>query len=203
MLQSSFIAVSAQGGGQDRIQLVRLDGGVIFALADGAGGRSGGAEAADLATQLILKSADLLTTQEHCECLLRTIDGAISADRIAGETTAIVAVVKTEKVFGASVGDSGTWVLNGSNIDDLTVNQVRKPFLGSGAAMPVGFSRDRLYGTLLIATDGLLKYTSREAIAGVVEKSDLNEAPEALVNLVRYTSGNLPDDVAIALCRSI
>jgi serine/threonine protein phosphatase PrpC len=203
MLESSHIALSAQDDGQDRIQILRDDDKVIIAIADGAGGRSGGAEAAELAMKLISQHAPLLATQTDCEKLLVEIDRAISADKIAGETTAIVIVVSASGVIGASVGDSGAWIISRAGIDELTRSQTRKPFLGAGVAIVTGFARNAFNGTLLVATDGLLKYTSREAIASVVEESNFNETPAALVKLVRYASGNLPDDVAIGLCRSI
>jgi len=201
MFESNYIAFAANSSGQDRI-VVQSDGErLIFALADGAGGRSGGAEAADLAIRLTCEYIGSLVTPEDCAKLLREIDRVVSIDRIAGETTAVIVVVSSKMVFGASVGDSGVWILNGSSVDELSQHQVRKPFIGTGESFPVGFMRDALKGTLLVATDGLLKYTSREAIAAAVERLNLRELPETLVKLVRYPSGNLPDDIAIGLCR--
>ena len=204
MFESSHIALSAQkDDGQDRIQILRDGDKLIIAIADGAGGQSGGAEAAELAIKLISQRAASLATQNDCEKLLVEVDKIISADRGAGETTAVVVVVSASGVIGASVGDSGAWILNSEGIDELTRGQARRPFLGSGGTFAVGFTRNELDGTLLVATDGLLKYTSREAIASIVEKSKFNDAPAALVDLVRYTSGNLPDDAAIGLCHFI
>jgi hypothetical protein len=202
MFESNYIVAAADSGGQDRIT-VQADGRrLIFAVADGAGGRSGGAEAAELVIKLTCERMGSLASAEDCEKLLGEIDRMVSSDKIAGETTAVVVVVSPKMIFGASVGDSGAWVVNGSNVDELTQRQIRKPFVGTGG-FPIGFTREALQGTLLVATDGLLKYTSREAIAAAVEKLNLRELPEALVKLVRYPSGNLPDDIAIGLCRPI
>jgi PPM family protein phosphatase len=203
MFKSNFITQSAQGSGQDRIQILRFDDRIILAVADGAGGRSGGAEAADITINLISQRADSLISQKHCGQLLNEIDIAISSDQIAGETTAVVVVVSPKTIFGASVGDSGAWILKGTGIDDLTRSQIRKPFLGSGVATSIGFSRDALHGTLLVATDGLLKYTGRETICATVEKTKFDDVTAALIGLVRYPSGDLPDDVTIGLCRPI
>jgi PPM family protein phosphatase len=204
MFESSHIALSAQkDNGQDRIQILRDGDKLIIAIADGAGGRSGGAEAAEMATNLMSQRAWALASQKDCENLLTEIDLKISDDKVAGETTAIIVVVSPKGVFGASVGDSGAWILSGTNIDNLTQNQIRKPCLGTGGASAVGFFRSALKGTLLVATDGLLKYTSREMIAGVICERSLSDATVALVQLVRYSSGNLPDDVTIGLCRTI
>jgi len=203
MFESNYIVLAANSGGQDRIAVQNDGDRLVFTLADGAGGRSGGAEAADLAITLVRERMGSLAAPEDCEKLLSEIDRMVSSDKIAGETTAVMVVVSPKMVFGASVGDSGAWILNGSNVDELTQHQMRKPFIGTGGSFPVGFMRNALAGTLLVATDGLLKYTSRETIAATFGKLNLRELPEALVKLVRYPSGNLPDDIAIGLCRSI
>jgi len=192
--------LAADGGGQDRLQVLRRGERLIVVIADGAGGRSGGAEAAEHAVNLIAKHAHELETKADCEKLLQKADTAISADTKCGETTAVVVVAREKEIYGASVGDSGAWILDGTSIDQLTQFQQRKPFLGNGG-LAVGFHKEEWGGTLLVATDGLLKYTSREAIAATVAQADLGELPAALVGLVRYPSGNLPDDIAIAVCR--
>jgi serine/threonine protein phosphatase PrpC len=201
MLQSNQIVLAVGDKGQDRIDVLHDGNRLILVVADGAGGRSGGTEAAELVIQLARESVSALLSPKDCEQLLVEIDGAVSTDKIAGETTAVIVVVGPNNIFGASVGDSGAWILNDGRIDELSQAQIRKPFVGTGGSIPVGFSRGKLTGTLLVATDGLLKYTSRETIALTVEKSNLNELPEALVKLVRYASGNLPDDIAIGVCR--
>ena len=201
MFETSQIVLTAGEKGQDRIKVMRDGERLIFVIADGAGGRSGGAEAAEMVVRLVCEHARDLQSCGDCEKLLGEIDRAILADGIAGETTAVIVVASVNKVFGASVGDSGAWILSGAHIDELSQGQVRKPFIGTGAALPVGFSRGGLDGTLLVTTDGLLKYTSREAISATIGKCNLDALPEALVKLVRYASGNLPDDIAIGLCR--
>ena len=201
MFQTSQIIQPSEGSGQDRLVVLRTESKVVIIIADGAGGRSGGAEAADLATKLIRERAETLSTQADCERILTELDGIVASNSAAGETTAVVTIVSSAGIVGASVGDSGAWLVNGTGIDDLTMNQVRKPFIGTRAVIPIGFARVRVDGTLLIATDGLLKYTSREKIAAVIQQSDLDAAPSALVSLVRYQSGALPDDVTCVLCR--
>jgi serine/threonine protein phosphatase PrpC len=202
MLQANQIVLAGDKG-QDRVSVLPDGDRLIFVVADCTGGCSGGAEAAELVIQLTRKHIGLLLSSVDYGKLLGEIDRVVSSDKIAGETTAVIVVASSAKVFGASVGDSGAWLLNGPNIDDLTQSQVRKPFVGTGAAFPVGFSRDAFGGISLVATDGLLKHASREAIASAVQKSNLPELPEVLMKLVRYTSGNLPDDIVIGLCRSI
>lgn len=203
MFQISQMVQPTEGVGQDRLSVVQLGAKIIIAIADGAGGRSGGAEAADFVALLARERAESLNSQSDCERILAELDETIASAKAAGETTAIVSIVSSEGIRGASVGDSGAWLVKGSGIDDLTLHQIRKPLLGTGAAMPVGFSRAGCSGTLLVATDGLLKYTSREKIAATIQKTDFNTTPSALIALVRYPSGALPDDVTISLCRCI
>jgi len=203
MFQIAQIVQAAQGTGQDRLAILRDGEKVIVLIADGAGGRSGGSEAAELAIRLMSGRAMSLTSAADCERLLRDVDRAVAIDTAAGETTATLVVVNPTNLFGASVGDSGAWIVGSATIDELTGNQVPKPFLGTGASMPVSFARSACSGTLLVATDGLLKYSSREMIANAVGKESLDEALVLLVGLVRYPSGALPDDLAIVLCRRV
>lgn len=186
---------------QDRVRVLRFDDRVVLAIADGAGGRSGGAEAADLAIEIISRFASNLHSEDACSTALLRAHSMILKDDKAGETTAVVAVAKGQQVFGASIGDSGAWMISEDTIDELSAQQNRRPFLGSGTAIPVGFSRPFLNGTLLVATDGLLKYASRDVISWTVRKTTFEFACKELVRLVRYPSGALPDDVAVALCR--
>jgi PPM family protein phosphatase len=201
MVRVSQIVEAADGPCQDRLLILPAGDRMIFAVADGAGGISGGAEAAELAIKVITLEAATLTSRDECMQMIEDIDQAILGDEAAGETTCAIAVVGPDGIFGASVGDSGIWILGETEMDNLTQGQSVKPFLGSGAAVPAGFERAQWDGTLLIATDGLLKYTSREMISTAVTHEPFEKLPEALLRLVRYPSGTLPDDVAIGLCR--
>jgi serine/threonine protein phosphatase PrpC len=51
----------------------------------------------------------------------------------------------------------------------------------------------------LLATDGLLKYTSAELILRTCRAHPLEIAAEELIALVRYPSGAFPDDVTVIL----
>jgi PPM family protein phosphatase len=53
-----------------------------------------------------------------------------------GETTAVIAVVDESGVNGASVGDSGAWQVEPAMHIDLACQQIRKPLIGSGEAVP-------------------------------------------------------------------
>jgi serine/threonine protein phosphatase PrpC len=136
--------------------------------------------------------------------LLGSVDALVEHDRAAGETTAvIVAVTDSGLVVGASCGDSGALVVRGDGtVDELTEGQHRKKRIGSGIAVPVGFDRLALEGTLVVASDGLLGYARPTVIAEVVlVTEDLDDAASALVGRVRLPSGSLMDDVAVVLVR--
>jgi hypothetical protein len=47
----------------------------------------------------------------------------------------------------------------------------------------------------------LLKYASAERIAAVALANDLETSARDLIELVRYPSGALPDDVSVLLAR--
>ncbi len=163
---------------------------------------SGGAEAAEFVIQQVKKAIDSNTFDVGgVRELLLSIDKKMTAAKQFGETTAVIAAVTNEEITGASVGDSGAWMISQSGVENLTAQQYRKPFLGSGCAIPINFERPKLQGTLLLASDGLLKYTGAEQIAATALLPDLKQATEKLIELVRYPSGSLPDDVSVILVR--
>ena len=189
---------------QDRAQVIEREGALVLVVADGAGGRSGGAEAADGAVAGIraaAKSMQDLRNGESWRRLLGQIDAEILEDAAAGETTAVVVAVTARGIAGASVGDSGAWLISPSSYVDLTADAHPKPFLGTGCAIPVAFSAGPLRGTLLLASDGLLKYAGPESICEAAREPDIELAARHLIDLVRLRSGRLPDDVAVLLCR--
>ena len=178
--------------GEDRIAIIERDDALIVAVADGAGGLSGGAIAAELLIKLVRAALDAPTfevqrAQAWLE-LLAEADLALEADPRAGETTAVVMAIAARGVVGASLGDSGAWLVSADGIDDLTAQQHRKLRLGSGRTRPVPFSRPKLDGTLLVATDGLFNYAPAERIAAVVRLGDLDCAARELAQLVRRPS---------------
>lgn len=204
MFETVVIVQSAAAQGQDRAAVIEHAGGLVLAVADGAGGVSGGARAAELALEMVRQfaaSADhLLDAAAWCD-RLGEIDRAVAADRAAGETDLVLAAVTNDGLAGASVGDSGAWLIDLGREDTLTARRRRKPLLGSGSAVATAFEDDPLDGTLLLASDGLLKYAPRERIIEVARGGDLHAAGQELADLPRLRSGALPDDVAVILCR--
>lgn len=167
----------------------------MFVVADGAGGTGGGAAAAE-AVIVAVEASQSHDAQGWVQLL-----GRVDSELKVGETTAVVCSVIGDTIAGASVGDSGAWRIENGAVDDLSQAQRRKPLLGSGRADAVPFTARLGSATLLLASDGLLKYASAERIAACVGGADLDAVARELVGLVRLRSAALPDDVAILLAR--
>src|SRR5258705_8600499 len=139
---------------QDRGAVIHCGAGLVHVVADGAGGISGGKEAAVMAVELVRQQAQQLCDSAACAKLLQEMDRRITQDPVAGETTCALAVVTGNLIFGASVGDSGIWIIGPGAVTNVTERQSRKPFIGSGSAWAVEFTQPRVAGDrLLLATD--------------------------------------------------
>lgn len=181
-------AVEIARQGQDRAAVIVRDEGMVIALADGAGGTGNGAVAAQAVIDAVASGVDWQALDDDPERLGH------------GQTTAVVLAVDANGIEGASVGDSAAWLI-GHEVTELTERQVRKPLLGSGC-VPVGFAVGPIGdATLLVASDGLVRYAKQEDIARIARGADLVAAARALVELVRLPSGGLQDDVAVVLVR--
>lgn len=200
MIQTGTYIEAAAGSGQDRMQVFDTGSRVCVALADGAGGMGGGTLAADTAVQVamdfVCNTPEVLGAPAWMKPFLE-FDQQIGRTPHAGETTLLVADMSGRVVSGASVGDSGAWLVRGAEVFDLTQGQHRKPLMGSGDAVPVPFTAELRGGVLLAASDGLFRFTTREKIVEMLKAVSFAELPRALVNLVRLRSGKLQDDVAV------
>jgi serine/threonine protein phosphatase PrpC len=108
--------------------------------------------------------------------------------------------VTADRVAAASVGDSAAWLIAPSGeLTDLTVHQRRKPLLGSGEALSVEFQAELRGGRLLLASDGLTKYTTAGRICELAMAESVVAAVSSLVDCVRLPTGGLHDDVAVVL----
>jgi PPM family protein phosphatase len=97
-----------------------------------------------------------------------------------GESTVVVVDITSDRVCGASVGDSRAWLFS-DEITDLTAGQVRKPLVGSGAARPVGFNVGPLTGMLLVATDGFANYVKLAVAQAAIVREDFYALPTPIV----------------------
>jgi serine/threonine protein phosphatase PrpC len=116
-----------------------------------------------------------------------------------GETTGVIVVATPVSIFGCNVGDSASWFFSRDGKEELT--RVRKPYLGTGVAAPHQFECELSDGTLVVASDGLWKYTSLESIEQKLRTAEPERLAAQLADLVRLRSGAFPDDVAIVTCQ--
>ena len=184
--------VESGGPNEDRLFVQRRGNQTVAIICDGAGNGGHGGYAADLAIAELSRIWEAGFV-DWVRALL-TIDQMLKTGAQGGETTCVAAVVSDDGLCrGASVGDSGAWMLPLRRpVQDLTAQQDRAR-LGSGRAHPVMF-RTQLMGSLLLASDGLLKYIR----AGDV-RSYAARGVNALIDSVRLKSGALQDDVAVIL----
>jgi len=193
-IEHAIVSVPETGSGQDRAAAVAQGNGLLVVLADGAGGASNGALAAHAVVDAATRGGDPVEVLVACDERLQNI----------GLATAVIANVTSAAIVGASVGDSGAWLIGDDHVTALTERQHRKPLVGGGC-VPVAFRSERPLGTatLLVASDGLFSYAAAADIARVVRAGrDVRETADALVELVRLPTGGLQDDVTIVLCRA-
>src|SRR5690348_17262927 len=95
------IRVEAAGvTGQDRAAAFPFANGHLLVIADGAGGVTGGAEAAQAVVDT-LRALDPARQHDWVE-VLRRLDAKLSSAPAVGETTAVVAFLTEEQILGAS-----------------------------------------------------------------------------------------------------
>lgn len=182
---------------EDRIAVLEQGDRCVIVVADGAGGMGAGDEAAETVVREISAVVKETTTSEAWTNILCQTDLRIGN----GQSTAVVVDVRPGGICGASVGDSQAWLIRDSELDNLTANQRRKPLLGSGDAVPVGFSEGPLAGILVVASDGLCNYVKRAAVVQLVSQGEFVCLPRQLLALVQLPSGEFWDDVGIVVCR--
>lgn len=187
--------------GEDRIAVCRTPNGAVIVVADGAGGVGGAAVAAQSTCDFMMaRASQAMGDPRVWADALREADAELFAASHGGLTTAVVVEVNERSICGASVGDSGAWVITDRGIVDLTASQSRKPLIGSGAARPVTFGPMLERGRLLVASDGIFKYALRERLAACALAGAIEDAVTALIDAVRLRNGKLQDDVAVVLC---
>jgi len=183
---------------QDYAEVERLaDGGLRIGLADGVSGMSGGIEAATQAVQSWIQQKSLAP-----ELALAEADSLLSRAPHGGQTTSIFLELTADGLRGASVGDSRVWWLEANGTwKELTEHQRPRPYLGSGAAVPIAFSRiPRETGRLLICSDGLWRYAGISQILETVREQELAAAAELLVAAPQSPiSQDYLDDVSFVL----
>ena len=199
---TAYASAGQSGRGDDRCVVLPLGDRVLLALADGAGASSRGDDAADALLQLVVAAVG--RGEQDFVALLADGDRALATAGGGGETTVVVALVDERGIIGASVGDSEAWVVGADSIVELH----RAPGTQAARSAPVPprrrpFRSGPLAGaTLLVASDGLVKYASRSRIRELIAATaDLDALPARLIECVRLRSGALHDDTTVVLAR--
>lgn len=188
----------------DHVGVVRRDDGVVLVLADGAGNNSDGGPTAQWLVDQVserartckqIPSADLLAQWAQ------ELDVQWFATGSRGESTLVIVAISDGKIQGASVGDSGAWLVHSGSHHELTGEQRRRPLLGQNRATVVPFGPVPFHGVVLVASDGLLKYAPEQKVRHLATDGNVSVAAALLVDLVRTASGALNDDVAVMIAR--
>ncbi len=186
---------------------------LLCVLADGQGGRSGGAQAAHTAAHSVLSLASQTPASRlrgrilhkyTWPAILSGADDAAMETSGDGYTTLIGLCVASRFVAGASCGDSGVLLVPKPGVKTepawLTENQRKNPPVGSGAAHPVSFSARLAPGdTLLVMSDGAFRYGD----AGEVANACLSATGEQIIAALRALqtgtnrSRELSDDFSV------
>lgn len=183
---------------------------LLVALADGQGGRSGGARAAQLAVDVAIEVAGRRKPEEllgnpagWCE-LLAEVDRFVAADPAAGFTTLVAFAVLADRIVaGASCGDSALLMHDAKGPEVWTEHQFKNPPVGSGDAPFVPFAGSPVPPWSLVAmTDGVWKYAGWDAVKAAARDLRGDELAAALAARARLPrTGRFPDDfTVVAVC---
>jgi PPM family protein phosphatase len=178
----------------------------LCAIADGQGGRAGGAEAARLACKTAVERASASSPKQLIlpwtwQTIFGVADQAVCDDPDAGFTTLITFCLTESHVIGASNGDSAAILFNsGEKPTILTQNQNKNPPIGAGDARAVSFlSKLVSPWTLLAMTDGVWKYAGMETVLKVGSE----KRGEAIIHELRaraqLSSGVFQDDFTVVI----
>lgn len=181
----------------------------VVCIADGQGGRAGGARAAHIACETVMQIAErtpvgMLASAKGWSFILPEADRAVEKDAEAGFTTLIGFCIRRGRIVGAANGDSGVLLVNKTGIAILTERQPKNPPVGSGAAAFAEFTASLGEPWRLLAmTDGVWKYVGWERIVNVIaEKSGQAALDELRQRAVLIRTGELQDDFTAVLLTS-
>lgn len=192
----SFSCAGGHPANEDAFALRPVEGGWEVALADGQGGRAGGARAAQLACEIVLGSVGSWAGR------LVAADTAVAADREAGFTTLVALQIVGNHLFGASCGDSAAVaVCAGTAPKVLTSRQFKNPPVGSGEADFIPFELKLILPwRVMLMSDGVWKYASWDRVWDCAARLAGEELIEALKDAAKLkTTGEYQDDFTIVL----
>lgn len=173
--------------------------GCLVWVADGQGGRAGGAKAARLACGT---AASHVGDADDWPGVLSRADRAVAADPEAGFTTLLGFAVRGDTLTGASCGDGVVLAASGSGeFVELTRLQYKNPPVGSGEAVFMPFEIELVRPWKVLAmTDGVWKYVGWPRVRGLAASLGGEELIAALDSAARLPgSGEFPDDFTVVV----
>jgi PPM family protein phosphatase len=200
----TFTAAGGHPHNEDRFLVRELAnaGGWFVALADGQGGRAGGARASQLACAVAVEQ--FIANVNWADALVAA-DNAVAADREAGFTTLVGLCVQADRISGASCGDSAAVVVCGDAAPRvLTSRQFKNPPVGSGEADFIPFEMQLSPPwKVLVMSDGVWKYASWDRVWDCAARLSGEELLAELQDAARLkTSGEFQDDFTVVLLES-
>ena len=191
---------------KDAVEVRRVGSALLVALADGQGGRAGGAKAARVAVGTALDFLERAPDPFGADTLRLAVslaDEAVEADEEAGVFNVDCACVRRPESRGASVGDSMALHITAQKCAEWTERQRKNPPLGSGACLGTPFEvAPRAGEQLLVMSDGVFRWVGLEAVAATCREADDAEVlPRLLALQKRSENGDLPDDWSTILLR--
>jgi serine/threonine protein phosphatase PrpC len=177
----------------------------LACVADGQGGRSGGAAAAQLACRTVSELVGSSAGPSWDE-IGRRADAAVEADPTAGFTTLVALTVDESGgrrvVSGVSCGDSAAVVVCDERVPRvLTAHQFKDPPVGAGDALFIPFERELTAPwRVLLMSDGVWKYASWDRVWDCAVRLSGEELIAELQAAARLTTtGTFPDDFTVVL----
>jgi hypothetical protein len=179
--------------------------GWLCVLADGQGGRAGGADASRVACRTAAEAALRLEPRDLMlpapwHAILRQADRAVWEDPDAGLTTLLGFFIACGALVGASCGDSAVLTLSaGGPAREVTEGQLKNPPVGSGEARFTSFSAPLAAPwSVLAMSDGVWKYVGWERLVQAATTSRGEALVGALQGFARLPrSGQFADDFTV------
>lgn len=192
----TFSDAGGHPANEDSFLVRELPGGWLVCIADGQGGRAGGAKAARLACEVVASGATAGLD------ILGRADETVASDPEAGFTTLVGFVLNGDIVVGGSCGDSAVLAVCGSGkLAELTALQFKNPPVGSGEAAFIPFEAELVRPWRILAmTDGVWKYVGWPRVRELAARLGGEELLAALQAAARLPgSGRFPDDFTVVL----
>ena len=209
---TSFSESKTDGANEDVVESAQypLDKAIwILALADGQGGRTGGAEAAQTALKRAVQMALSVPVQKLLSGwfwtqLLLDVDKAVSNSPDAGFTTFVGVAVTEQTIVGVSSGDSQAVLISPTGTAvTLTANQKKNPPVGSQMCHPTPFASPfPANSRLLLMSDGVYKFVPSETIFSKIAELEAKDAIKVIRDLAVGKSGTLYDDFTLVIANN-